>query len=178
VVLTVNVGGLGDAQAGGEIALEQQRGSRQRAGDVVEPEVAAVTRQQIGDVNRDAEHIAHRVRVLQPVQTMEDEAARGVLLHRGGVEADDERGAEFRELRLTGMRHALGRHRADAKLLHDALPGQRIRAGILEVGRVERERQSCRERIARVMAAEAVLGHHRLEIGHRKAGLKAGLYRL
>ena len=91
---------LGDPQAGGEIALEQQRRRGERRRDVVEAEVAAVARQQIGDVDGDAQQIANRVRVLGAVQAMQDVAARVVLLRGRGVEAGDERRPELRQLRV------------------------------------------------------------------------------
>ena len=42
---------IADAQRGGQIPLEQHRRRRERRRDVVEAEVAAVARQQLGDVD-------------------------------------------------------------------------------------------------------------------------------
>ena len=65
-----------DALRRGEIPLEQQRRRPQRRGDVVEAEVAAVARQQRGDVDVERQQIANRVAVLGAVQPMHDVAAR------------------------------------------------------------------------------------------------------
>ena len=54
----------------------------------------------------------------------------------------------FVELRGAGRRRPLRRHRADAELLDDALPGRGVGAGIGEVGLVERERRAGRQRVA------------------------------
>ena len=150
-------GELGDPQTGGQIALEQQRRGGERGGDVVEPEVAAVARQQIRDVNGDAEQIANRVRVFGAVQAVQHVSARVVLLRGRRVEARDERRPEPGQLLVAGRRRSLRRHRAHTELLDHALPGRRVRTGIGEIGLVERERRAGRKRIPRVVTADAVL---------------------
>ena len=55
----------------GHITFQQQRGRPQRIGDVVEAEIAAVARQQIGHVDVQPQQVADRVAVFRPVQAME-----------------------------------------------------------------------------------------------------------
>ncbi len=81
---------LRDPQASGQIALEQQRRRGQRGGNVVEPELAAIARQQIANVNGHAEQIAHRVRVLSTVQAMQDVSSRRVLFCGRAIETRDQ----------------------------------------------------------------------------------------
>ena len=59
------------------VRLEQRRGNGQRARDVVEAARRVVGRQQRRDVDLEAEEIANRVRVLRPIEAMEDDGARG-----------------------------------------------------------------------------------------------------
>ena len=69
---------------------------------------------------------------------------------------------ELAQFPVAGCWRSLRGHRADAELLDHALPRHRVRAGIGEIGLVERERRAGRKRISRVVTTDAVLRHHRL----------------
>ena len=156
-------GQLGDAQGGGEIALEQQRRRRQRGRDVVEAEVAAVARQQIGDVDRDAEQIAHGVGVLDAVQAMQDLAA-GVVLRRRG------RGRGWRRARrgtrparrAPGVGDPSGGIAPTPSFLTTRSHVAASAPGSARLAVSSASGSAGRQRIAGVVAADAVARDHRL----------------
>ena len=98
---------LGDPLGGVEVLLDQERRQRERRRRGVEPFADLVTRQERGHlVGRNAEHVAHRARVLRPVEpphgghlARERRHHRVDRGHRGAV-----RGV-VRPLGLVGGRH-------------------------------------------------------------------------
>ena len=126
-------------------------------GDVVEPEVRAVARQQFGDVDVERQQIANRVAVLGAVQPMDDIAARVALALPRAIERAREPGREGRVLGFRGTRHALRRHRAHAQLAQHAFPRRRLRQQVVQARGLEIDRVVGRLRRAAVVAADAVL---------------------
>ena len=117
-----------DALRGGDVPLEQQRRRLQRRRDVVEAEVGAVARQQLGDVDVEREQIANRVAVFGAVQTVDHVAARACCApaHARSSDAASQR-READVLGFGRVRHALRRHGAHAQLAQHALPGLGVR---------------------------------------------------
>jgi hypothetical protein len=68
-----------DALRGGEIPLEQERRGLQRRGNVVEPEVGAIARQQVGHVDIERQQVTNGVAVFGAVEPMNDVDARRAL---------------------------------------------------------------------------------------------------
>ena len=68
------------------VSLQQQRRRFKSRRDVVEPELRAVGRQQVGNVNVDRQQITDRVRIFGAIQTMDDVAARVAMAFPGTVE--------------------------------------------------------------------------------------------
>ena len=140
-----------------QIALEEQRRSSQRGGDVVEPEVGAVARQQFGDVNVEGQQIANRVAVLGPVQPMDDVAAGRALAPPCLIERAREPRGEGRVLGFRGSWHVLRWHCAHAQFPEHAFPRRRLGQQVVQASGLEIDRVVGRLRRAAVVAADAVL---------------------
>ena len=75
-----------DALRGGQIPVEQEWRRVQRSRDVVEAEVRAVARQQLGHVDVERQQVANRVSVLRAVEAMHRRPPRVGPRHRRAVD--------------------------------------------------------------------------------------------
>ena len=143
-----------------EIAFHRGRGNEQQIRDVVEAAADVVRRQQQRIVHLlgqrvDREQIADGVLVLRAAQTMEQRQGAGMRRRGRGV---DPGGFERSGDRLVGClvrpRCAGRRHRARAQLADDLLPQFRVRARLVEGGRVDDQPRGFQPR---VVTGDAVL---------------------
>src|SRR5262249_32788459 len=111
-----------DAQCSRQIALKQERRSRERRCDVIESEIAAVARQQVGHIDFDAEKIAHCVSVFRAIKTMEDVTPWIVSQSRGRIETRNQRRPESLQLFRSGSRRIARGHCAYTELANDFFP--------------------------------------------------------
>ena len=92
--LRIANGERADPLRGGDIAVEQKWRCRQRGGDVVEAEVAAVVWQQRRDIDVERQQIADRIAILDAVEAMDDVAPRRAARRPAAIERIPEPGRE------------------------------------------------------------------------------------
>ena len=88
--LRIADGHRADALRRVHVSFQQQRRRFERRRDVVEPELRAVGRQQVGHVNIHCQQVADRVGVFRAIQTMDDVAARRAPAFPGAIERPGE----------------------------------------------------------------------------------------
>ena len=160
---------LADAARGEQVPLHQRRRDREHVRDVVEALVVVVGRQQQLGVDLHAEQVAHRVAVLDPVETMDGKAAgRGRQLRRGAVERRLEPRGQGGVRRRVRARPAGRRHRPGPQLPHHPLPALGVCAHALQVHRAEHEAGRAQPL---VVAGEAVALEERAVRRRRPAGV-------
>ena len=147
-----------DALRRGEIASSSSGDVVSDVGDVVEAEVAAVARQQRGDVDVERQQIANRVAVLGAVQPVHDVAARRALALPTRDRATS--ASHVGEAGVLGLASgaacpaAASRARSACAARAPTSPRRRQ---VVEAGRFEIHRIVGRLRRAAVVAADAVL---------------------
>ena len=159
------------------VSLQQQRRRFERRRDVVEPELRAVGRQQIGHVNVDCQQIADRVRIFGAIQTMHDVAARRAVAFPGAIERCSK---PARKARVLGLA-------TDAACLEAASPARSVSEGLAPTYPAWPNRSSkpaasrltgasAGIRRAFVVTRDAVLIHERAVLGRIRGwpGLGAG----
>ncbi len=158
---------IAHTQRGGEIALEQQWRGLERRRDVVEAEIAAVARQELGDVNPHAQQITHRIGILGAIEPMQHVAARIVFPGRRGIEARGERRRESCQFGIAGGRRPLRRHGAHTDLANHFFPDVRVCPGIAESRLLQCERRTGGDSRLLVVAGHTVAVQHVL-VGRRR----------
>ena len=159
----------GHAQPDREVALEQQRRSLQRIGDVVEAVARDVRGQQRFDVDGKAEQVPNRIAVRRARQPAHGRAGR---LGRGGVESRRKIGHEARDGFVARPRLPGRRHEPRAELMNYRFPFRALRGRVREVRILEHE---VRLALRSAVAIRAVLAHRRAVLGgqllrRRRAG--------
>ena len=149
---------------GPHVALEQRGREDLRVRDVVEVVAERLGRQVGGRVDPDAEELLDRGLVLRPVETLEGAAARIRVPAGDLVEAVLEAPGEQGERVLRRTAHAGGRHHAGPQLVDHPLGDL---GGGLRSGRVEALQGEVAAQTALVVAADAVLLDHAVEVGRR-----------
>ena len=143
-----------------EIPLHRGRGHEEQIRDVVETAADVVRRQEQRIVHLfrkrvDREQVTDGVLILRAAQTMEQRQAAGMRRRgRGPVEARFQEGGRPIVGALIGSRCAGRRHRARAQLPNDLLPQFRVRAGLVQGGRVDEQPRGFQPR---VVTGDAVL---------------------
>jgi len=124
------------------VAFEQRGRDRQRSSDVVESRKRLIGGKEGLGVDLQVEQLSDRVRILGPIQPMNDRPSRigrkGCRLIERGFDGSHER----LDARAVRPRQARGRHRAAAELPNDSFPGRRVLADMRGVYPVERETRS------------------------------------
>ena len=140
-----------------QVALHQRRRKRLHVGDVVEALADGVGRQERGDVDVDAEQVAHRVLVLRTVQALERtpagirDSARRRRRSRVSSESHERRDRGRVRAPRVGRRHHAGAQLAD-HLLRDVgmlSDGRGVEAGEHQLAGLDASRCGSRRSTAR-----------------------------
>ena len=143
---------------GEDVPLEQRRRNREDIGNVVEPVVRLIGRQQRSRVGIEREQVANRVGILDLVQAMIRRAPR-IRMRRGlSIELALQPRREAVERRLVGPTPPGRGHRAAADFQHHLFPQFRAGTDMLDVGLVEHEPGRFQ---FFVVAGDAVFGEER-----------------
>ena len=154
-----------DPAGGGQVALQQGRRDGQDVRHVVVALAHVVRRQERRRVDVETEQVADRVRVLGPVQPVQDGSARVGRRRRGAVEAGfeltDERGEDGR----LGARPALGRHHAGPQLQDHLLESGGVQLRVIRIGALQGQAAGARPV---VVAGGAVLPQQGVSVHLRR----------
>ncbi len=172
--LPVANGHAGDPRGRGRVGLEQRRGDRQRAGNVVEAVRGIVRRQQRGDVDPQVEQIADGVGVLRPVQPVQDHGPGIHVRRRCAIDFGFEPVAQPLVLGERRARDVGGRHHAGAQLPDHLLPHLGVVRHLHQVEALQRQIGGL-ESI--VVTGDAVLVQQRAWLfdGSPRRGCRGGL---